>query len=355
MKLKNVVCSVLALACVSAFFGCSKTKETVANYSLTVDLSDPENVVKELDGSTATFVVDGNGHTLSNEEWLLNSKFSKDYIAKLGVGEYSFDYTSGNKKGKIALTVTDGLAPNYVFAYDVQTTVPFGTTPLLPKLIKSQDSFQADYVVEYTLSEEYDGEKDEVPFTEEYDGYGAVLFGGVTYEWKASIEKDGKIYDYTKKFKTQSYEEWLDYNKDALFYNLATAKFEKRKDDAYSIDTSGNVGMRHYQIPNEMILSAISGGYGKLTLEFDLTKSDQSSYTVADQDIWFANGDKNGGWKGWAYSCINNPFGVQTNGGYLSITIPLDESKFSNGEAFQISFNVGVEVVGTVKLSWGMD
>ena len=89
--MKKFISTILSVLMIFSFVGCnggedsgpssdSSVEETVQKEisipTVTVDLYNPENRVEVSETEIST-VVDQNGRTLTDKEWLLNSKFSK--------------------------------------------------------------------------------------------------------------------------------------------------------------------------------------------------------------------------------------------------------------------------------------
>ena len=105
--MKKISCLLLAMLCAISMVSC-KDSATESSQSqiepqeitiqpITVDLFDPENRVEGLNPNEESTVTDSAGNVLSDSQWLLNSKFSKSYVASLGIGTYTYQYRSESK------------------------------------------------------------------------------------------------------------------------------------------------------------------------------------------------------------------------------------------------------------------
>lgn len=175
--------------------------------TVTVDLFDPENKV-EVSETDKSEVTDASGRKLTEKEWLLNSKFSKKYIASLGVGEYSFNYSSEKAYGKITLVVTDNQNPNYVLSFELNDTMYYDELSVLPKVVKNPDSYQAAGEIAYSLVVK-NGEKTENVTYIEYDDKSFIseLQSG-SYIWTATVKSGEKTVTYERTFEKESYADY---------------------------------------------------------------------------------------------------------------------------------------------------
>lgn len=267
--------------------------------TVTADLSAPENKVA-VSANEKSEVFDKNGRKLTDEEWLLNSKFSKAYIKSLGMGEYEFSYRSKTKKGTIKLVITDDNKPNYVFDFDLAASFNYLERVNLPKLVKEQDSYQEDYTPVYTL--EKDGGKVEL------DGFLTPKLEAGSYVWKAVIEKGGKTFEYVGNFVVKTFEEWLSEIRDTMLFDNQTGEYIKSVDGKYPIDTTNNAGMFSYTVDNSILQSAMTAGKTQVKVEVlsdVIINADQGN-----GDLWLSNG-----WNGyvWAFSDSKEYFEDKSN------------------------------------------
>ena len=231
--------------------------------TVTVDLFDPENKVEvsETDKSTVT---DSNGRTLTEKEWLLNSKFSKKYIASIGVGEYTFDYSSEKAYGKITLIVTDNQAPNYVLSFELGETVYYDELSLLPKVVKNPDSYQANSEVEYALSAENGDTQESVAYTEHDEKSFISDLKPGSYVWKATVKSGEKTVTYERTFEKESYSSYYARVMPTMIYDKFRNEYCPFDGEYITVDTTvlGNSDsdQMNFSITNEEALKQIALG-----------------------------------------------------------------------------------------------
>ena len=291
---KAISALILAAVLVSSFsFGCAGDKVTEINIpAVTVDLSAPENRV-EVSASEKSEVFDESGRKLGESEWLLNSKFSKAYIRSLGAGEYKFTYKSAKHTGTITLVVKDEAAPAYVFAAELKESYDFLSSPVLPLLVKEQDSYQEDFEPTYELKK--DGEVFETTAAE--NGFVTGELTGGAYEWKATIIKGGETYEFKKRFKVGTFEEWLKAKENAFLFDAQTGEYLAAENGVYKVNTENNGDMFSYKVDNSVLQIAMKAGKTKFRVEI---LSDRIIDAEAGNgSAWCSNG-----WKGyvWAFS-----------------------------------------------------
>lgn len=292
---KTISALILAAAVlVSSFgFGCAGDKVTEINIpAVIVDLSAPENRV-EVSASEKSEVFDERGRKLGENEWLLNSKFSKAYIRLLGAGEYKFTYKSAKHTGTITLVVKDEAAPAYVFAAELKENYGFLSSPVLPLLVKEQDSYQEDFEPTYELKK--DGEVFDTTATENGFVTGELTDGA--YEWKATVIKGGKTYEFKKNFKVGTFEEWLKGRENAFLFDSQTGEYLAAENGVYKVNTENNGDMFSYKADNSVLQIAMKAGKTKFRVEILSDRIIDAG--AGNGDAWCSNG-----WKGyvWAFS-----------------------------------------------------
>lgn len=263
---KTVLILTLALAAAFAFAGvsCSQKSELayIAIPDVTVDLIDPENIVA-VDGTKNSVVKDASGRELTSDEWLINCKFSKSYIASLGVGTYNFTYTNDSETGNIRLTVTDDEKPYYVFDGEVGVIGYKGATEL-PFLVKWQDSYQADYTPVYSLVK--GGETVAVNFS---DGkYTTAELDSGNYLWKAFITAHGVDYEYILYFRVQTFLEYLSEHLSDSLLLVQNDSYAEYSDGVFKLDTSANTDFFTYNLDKKIVTKAYAGGYDTMVMTF---------------------------------------------------------------------------------------
>ncbi len=238
-----------------------KEPETISIPDVTVDLRNPENRV-DVPEDEKSEVYDSTGRRLSDSEWLLNSKFAKSYILSLGVGEYSFTFKSATKNGTIKLTVTDSESPDYVFLGEVAEKYTFRESPVLPLLVKNQDSYQGDYEVSYSLK---NGEQ-AVAIEKADNGVITTELDSGNYTYTASLTRNGEQFNYTKSFYVQSFEEYLSENANKLFFGEVEGEFMSASDEGtYHVKSEGYYEITKYTLTQEILDKAITAGKTKIT------------------------------------------------------------------------------------------
>lgn len=280
---------------------------------LVIDLSNPENVVEEADPTEKSEVFDSAGNKLSDTQWLLNSKFSKSYIASLPLGEHTFEYKSETKYGTIKIVITNAVAPKYLFSFDVEDLLKYEDAPLLPLLVKDQDSYQPNYNVEYTLYEIQGETKTSIPvdLAVGLEGYTADLQPG-DYQWLATATLEEENYQFSVDFKKESFDEYLERKKDVFLYDEGRAVYVKNTNGQYQIDTIVQE-FYTYSIPNDIVNSAIKEGkrFGFRIIMSEPTKT----------HLWITNGYWGSQAEKLTYAFSGNPAEKET----YSFTNYIDE------------------------------
>ena len=225
---------------------------------LSIDLSDPENVVSEADPFEKSDVFDATGRKLTENEWLLNSKFAKSYIKSLPLGKHVFEYKTSTKYGTITIVITDKDAPRYVFSFGVDDVLNFEDEVALPRLVKDQDSYQDDYEVTYELYHIGDGVETIIPVEERAQGYWADLAPG-TYQWFATARLGEKWHHFSLNFRKETFDEYIERKKDTLVFDAERNVYVKNIDGKYAIDTKVQEYYT-YSVSNDIIHSAIKAG-----------------------------------------------------------------------------------------------
>ncbi|MBQ6831397.1 MAG: hypothetical protein IJO28_02060 [Oscillospiraceae bacterium] len=261
----KILTTVALLAAVTlSLWGCGEnkaetqqgqSKQTIDIPQVTVDLQNPENKV-DVPVQESSKVFDENGQQLSDNEWLLNSKFAKSYIQSLGAGSYTFTYESAAATGTIYLTVTDEEKPNYVFSTDIPQTVDYLNSLFLPRLVKEQDSYQGDYEVRYQLR----CAETEVELLEKPDGFQTEALEAGDYVWTATLSVDGTEHTYTHSFHVQSFDEYLQANLDTLFFDEQAKVHLAAQEGVFTVNTQDNADIFRYTVSQSIIEKAISAG-----------------------------------------------------------------------------------------------
>ena len=237
--------------------------------SLTVDLYDPENKV-DVNAKEISVVTDKNGRQLTNEEWLLNSKFSKEYIRSLGVGVYEFTYTSENYYGTIILTIEDKLEPNLAFEYQVPSVIETCDKIDLPSLIRGQDSYQDEILAEYSVS--VNGEEREIV-------NGQVDFElGANYVYTAVVQKNDQEYTFKQEFRGETAQDIIERRRQVLIDKFLTIDgWQSNANNFVNYgDSMKALGTWQMQIAVDWINECIAEGY--TVLEFDACASNGCTY-----------------------------------------------------------------------------
>lgn len=365
--MKKIISTILSLLMVASFVGCkggeeinssvnSSMEETVAKEisipTLTVDLYDPENKVA-VSETEPSVVVDGDGRTLTEKEWLLNSKFSKSYIRSLGVGTYTFQYSSAKEYGTITLVITDKEQPNYVFYFEMDEMVEYDSMPLLPKLVQNPDSYQAACEVSYKLYKVSDTDKTEKTFVEYNERAFTLLDKEGSYLWQASVITGDTTYDYERAFTFESYDAYKARVMPTMVFNAETNKYCPYDGEYITLDSTqlGTMDDDQYDfnISNEEILKQISLGNDCATLTFESDNGDffgTRENGDVDTGLWVTNG-----WSSWFYSITAMTDGVSATSSYVIekttlganhyrylVKVRLDEAHFSNNQPLQMKF-----------------
>ncbi len=280
--MRKILTAVLALVMLTAFAGCQQTpgqtntQQTVTIPAVTVDLQAPENRV-EVPQDVPSHVFDEEGNQLSDSQWLLNSKFAKSYIQKLGVGTYTYRYESASQTGTITLTVTDSQAPDYIFTGAVPETVTYLDSLTLPELVKEQDSYQSNYRVSYSLTV---GE--ETVFVDDFQT--PALTEG-SYTWTATVNKDGKPYEFSQSFRVQSFEEYLSGMENELLLNRQNKTCIPVQDCVYPVDTNANTLDYFYQVNPQVVATAMTAG----KTEAHIVVTTETPIGGSNGSLWLSN------------------------------------------------------------------
>ena len=274
--MKNLVALIFALTLSMACVGCKGSDENsssdasnstsasvtepikVSFAEITIDLSDPENIVSEADPFEKSDVFDATGRKLTENEWLLNSKFAKSYIKSLPLGKHVFEYKTSTKYGTITIVITDKDAPRYVFSFGVDDVLNFEDEVALPRLVKDQDSYQDDYEVTYELYHIGDGVETIIPVEERAQGYWADLAPG-TYQWFATARLGEKWHHFSLNFRKETFDEYIERQKDTLVFDAEQKTYVKNVDGTYAINTTVKEYYT-YSVSNAIIHSAIKAG-----------------------------------------------------------------------------------------------
>lgn len=263
-SIKILTTAALLVAIALSLWGCGEQKaetqeeqpkQTIQIPSVTVDLQNPENKV-EVPADEFSQVFDQAGQQLSDNEWLMNSKFAKSYIQSLGAGSYTFTYESSAATGTIHLTITDKEKPNYVFSAEIPQTVAYLDSVFLPRLVKEQDSYQGDYEVSYQLC---CGEN-AVELLEKSEGFQTEALKAGDYIWTATLTKDGATHTYTHNFHVQSFDEYLQSNLNTLFFDEQAKAYLVAEEGKFAVNTQGNTDIFRYTVSQSIIDKAVSAG-----------------------------------------------------------------------------------------------
>lgn len=290
-------------------------KQTIQIPQVTVDLQDPENKV-EVSAQEPSRVFDQLGNQLTDSQWLLNSKFAKSYIQSLGVGTYSFTYESDTATGTIQLIVTDAQKPNYVFSGEIPQTVEFLGSAFLPRLVKEQDSYQADHEVHYQLCH---GET-AIDLLEKPDGFQTEVLDAGDYLWTATLTQNGVEYTYSSAFRVQSFEEYLQSDWDAIFFDEQKKEYLTAEAGKFTVDTKGNADIYRYTVSQDVIDKAISAGkeWVILTIVTDKPYADTTDGENRGS-FWMTNT-----WNGYNIGCTGQtPFVKDLRGTELSSVVSM--------------------------------
>ncbi len=211
--------------------------EKITIPTVEVDLFDPENKV-QVDEFEPSTVKESSGRVLTDDEWLLNSKFSKDYILKLGVGEYDFKYESEIAYGDIKLIIKDSMSPNYCFNKNLNEIAYYDELKILPLLVKNQDSFQDDFEPTYNLYKKVEGTLVSAEYHEFNDeGFRSLELEGEML-WRASVIKDEKTYDFDWEFHVETKEEYKSRVYPTAFITKETQRFVTYTDGEFILDST---------------------------------------------------------------------------------------------------------------------
>lgn len=363
--MKKIISTILSVLIVFSLVGCkggknsdSSSNSTEQNIvteisipTVTVDLYNPENRVSVSESEPST-VVDSNGRTLTEKEWLLNSKFSKSYIASLGVGTYTFQYSSAKEYGTITLVIKDEQNPNYVFYFEMDELVEYDSKLLLPKMVQNPDSYQQSCEVEYTLYSVTDGQKEEVEFVEYNErAFTAIDLSG-SYIWKATVLDGEQVFENERSFSLEDYATYKARVMPIMVVNGQTNKYCPYDGTYITLDSMSLGTMDddqyNFNISNAEVLKQIALGNTCATLTFESSNGDffgTRENGSTDTGLWVTNG-----WSSWFYSVTAATDGT-TSTSNLSITkmtdgdtyryvvkVKLEQAHFSNNQPLQMKF-----------------
>ncbi len=380
--MKKFISTILSVLMIFSFVGCkggegtntssdSNYEETVRKEisipTVMVDLYNPENKVEVSETAPST-VVDEAGRTLTEKEWLLNSKFSKGYIRSLGVGTYTFQYSSVKEFGTITLVIKDEQNPNYVFYFEMDELVEYDSKLLLPKMVKNPDSYQEDCTVAYKLYELVGEQKTEKEFIEYNERAFTALDLTGSYIWQATVSDGENAFDYEREFSLETYELYKARVMPTMVFNAETNKYCPYDGKYITLDSMqlGTMDDDQYDfnISNEEILKQISLGNDCATLTFESTNGDFFGVRengATDTGLWVTNG-----WSSWFYSITAAADG-ETSTSNLSIVkttlgdnsyryvvkVRLEEAHFSNNQPLQMKFTYNCRRVCRMTVEFG--
>ena len=377
--MKKLLSTILSVIMVFSLVGCGdstsngnnsneNTPREISIPTVTVDLFNPENKVA-VSESEPSVVVDSNGRTLTEKEWLLNSKFSKSYLASLGVGTYTFQYSSAKEFGTITLVIQDEQNPNYVFYFEMDELVEYDSRLLLPKMVKNPDSYQADCTVSYKLYELANGQKEEIEFTEYNErAYTALELNG-SYLWQASVFDGETVFEHEREFSLEDYETYKARVMPTMVVNKQTNKYCPYDGEYITLDSTqlGTMDDDQYDfnISNAEVLKQISLGNTCATLVIESTNGDFFGVRengVEDTGLWVTNG-----WSSWFYSITAKSDGItstsnltiekitlgENNYRYV-VKVRLEEAHFSNNQPLQIKFTYNCRRVCRMTVEFGV-
>ena len=304
-------------------------RETVTFTDVTIDISAPENVVKEANPTEYSEVFDATGKKLTSAQWLLNSKFAKEYVKTLAIGTHTFTYQSATKEGTIKLIITDSAAPRYAFNFDVSGKMNYDasgseTTYSLPLLVKDQDSYQDDYAVSYKLLSIGNETETEVAVTAAEDCYKAELAGG-KYKWVATATLGERTKSFSVEFEKETFDAYIKRNEDKFLLDSSKGTFVDCSYGSYSISTTVTEYYR-FQIANTFIQNAIKEGK---KIHIELTTEQELPVL-----LWIGNN----AWHQAEIKWVNTINGKvkQESGLYVyDVTLDLEAKYFPDGVPFE--------------------
>lgn len=381
--MKKIISTILSVVMIFSFVGCNGGETSTSSSSsgleeivakeisiptVTVDLYNPENKVAVSETEPST-VVDSNGRTLTEKEWLLNSKFSKSYISALGVGTYTFYYTSAKEYGTITLVIKDEKTPNYVFYFEMDEIIEYDSRALLPKMVKNPDSYQADCDVSYTLYKLSNQEKTEQEFVEYNERAFTLLDKEGSYIWKASLSSGKETFEYERAFTFETYDAYKARVMPTMVFNAETNQYCPYNGEYITLDSTplGTMDDDQYDfnISNEEILKQISLGNDCATLTFESANGDFFGVREngnVDTGLWVTNG-----WSSWFYSITAMSDGVAATSNYVIkkitlgenhyrylVIVRLEEAHFSNNQPLQMKFTYNCRRVCTLTVEFGV-
>lgn len=361
-----------------ALAGCNTgTQETVVPQEIvfspiTIDLADPENKVKEADPNENSVVKDATGRALTEEEWLIGCKFSKEYIRSLGVGTFRFSFSSPTKFGNITVTVTDDQAPRYVFDGKISKFVPFGSdTARLPKLLKDQDSYQEDCdEIDYHLSMDTDsGELEILDYVEQANYFELLdVVPGAVYRWKATACKEEKTFEFVYTLKTESFDQYLSRIENEFLYSVEKqAYLPVMEDGSYEVDGRNSTREKScdFVISNDIMQKVLSAGKTKAIFSFrfiggnpyDTAINNASDGDRRGQCLNFYNGSNHGNGNAYVFFAMAEPgekhessadivMKMEGEDCLYFVEIPLLESSYAKNETLLFQYMWGATGYG---------
>lgn len=260
--------------------------------TVTVDLFDPENKV-EVSETDKSEVTDASGRKLTEKEWLLNSKFSKKYIASLGVGEYSFNYSSEKAYGKIMLVVTDNQNPNYVLSFELNDTMYYDELSVLPKVVKNPDSFQPDGTIEYSLVVKNGETTENVTYTEHDEKSFISDLQPGSYVWTATVKSGEKTVNYKRAFEKEGYADYYVRVMPTMIYDKFRNEYCPFDGEYITVDTtvlgSSDSDQMNFSISNAEAIKQIALGRNAIKYIVICENGDSNGIHedgTADRGLW---------------------------------------------------------------------
>lgn len=379
--MKKIISTILSLFMICSFFGCANQGNSTSSQdssieelspkeisipTVTVDLYNPENKVA-VSETEFSVVVDSEGKTLTEKEWLLNSKFSKSYIRSLGVGTYTFTYTSAKEYGTITLVIKDEEAPNYVFYFEMDEVIEYDSRALLPKMVKNPDSYQDDCCVSYKLYKLIEDEKIEQEFVEYNERSFTLKEKEGSYLWTATLSSGEAVFEYERAFSFETYDTYKARVMPTMVLDKETNKYCPYNGEYITLDSMqlGTMDDDQYDfnISNEEILKQISLGNDCATLTFESQTGDFFGVREdgsVDTGLWVTNG-----WSSWFYSITALSDGVAQTNNYVIekitlgqnryrylVKVRLDMAHFSNNQPLQMKFTYNCRRICTMTVEF---
>lgn len=378
MKKTFVILLTTILAFVSVtFVSCRRgDKDAVVEKNLieisavTVDLYNPENKVA-VDASKPSCVYDENGNKLTDRQWLLNSKFAKNYISSLGVGVFYFKYVNDTEYGLITLNIQNEKNPNYVFYFEPSEIGYYDARLLLPKLVKNPDSYQsANAEYDYKLLKKVETEYVEIDF----ENYNDKAFSSdVTegeYKWCAKATVDGKATEHFREITMETQSEYVKRVMPTMIYDVKNKTYCQYFDvgNYILVDTSNanfadDDTQFNFNISNEEVLKQIDLGKNCATITLETINGDFDGVRQngsKDNGLWITNN-----WVSWYYAIYSSNDGfvssskmnftkqtVESNHFVYTVNIKLEKSDFNNGQVLQLKYTYGCQRECHVKIEF---